>query len=168
MPGQVRARVHINPKVVQRAKDRLHEHGAVEPKRLSVGIHEADGAHSKIDYEGHSSDATLAEVAIFHEFGERSWLRTWFDQNRSRLIQEMVAAMRKQYGGDSSAITTQGDAWAVELQGWIEYGDGNLKALQSATIAEKQRTGLASPETPLFATGQLVAAIKSMIDGESK
>lgn len=165
MASPVRARVKIDPKVIEHAKERLRARaGQLKPQRLSVGIHEAEGAQPKLDYDGKDTDESLVTVAAAHEFGERSWLRTWFDSNRPRITAQMVNALRAEYAGDHGVFERQGEEWARELQEWIEYGDAHLKALEPATVAAKQRAGLSNPETPLYATGQLVAAIKSMID----
>lgn len=167
MASPVRARVRISKEVIERAKERLRARaGHIEPKRVTVGIHESDGAKPKLDYDGKDTDETLVSVAAVAEFGDRSWLRTWFDSNRPRITNQMVNAIRAEYAGDRGVFERQGEEWARELGEWIEYGDAHLKALQPATVAAKQRAGLSSPETPLFATGQLVAAIKSMIESE--
>lgn len=169
MASPVRARVKIDPKVIDRAKARLRARaGQLKPQRLSVGIHEAEGAQPKLDYDGKDTDETLVNVAAVHEFTDRGWLRTWFDQNRAKITTQMVNALRAEYAGDHGVFERQGEEWARELQEWIEYGDAHLKALEPSTISAKQRAGLSSPSTPLFATGQLVAAIKSMIEGGSK
>jgi hypothetical protein len=77
----------------------------------------------------------------------------------------MVDVMRRAEKGDAQAFNKQAREWESELREWIEYGDGNLPSLQSSTVTAKRKSGLSSPETPLFATGQLVAAIKAMLDG---
>lgn len=164
-----RARVHINPGVIARAKQLMQQRAsAAEPHRVTIGIHEAEGSQPKLGYDGKDSGATLAQVAAAHEFGAgvptRSWLRTWFDQNRAQLTHDMAATMKRAYLGDADAFERQGEAWAASLRDWIEYHDGGLKALAATTLEAKERAGLPSPETPLFATGQLVAAVKAMLD----
>ena len=77
----------------------------------------------------------------------------------------MNAVMKAEYKGDHEAISKAGERWANELREWIEMEDAHLKALQPSTVAAKQRAGLDRPGTPLFATGELVASIKAMMDG---
>lgn len=167
----IRATAKVNPEIVERVKKRIEERaGKAHAHRVSVGIHEADGAKHKLDYNHEETAISLVEVAAAHEFGkgnliERSWLRSWFDRNRSRLIHEMNDAMRAEYHGDSEAIPKAGERWANELREWIEMEDGHLNRLSPTTVAKKERAGLDRPATPLYATGDLVAAIKAMMDG---
>jgi hypothetical protein len=162
--------VYVNSKAIERVKARLEERGRlVQPCRITVGIHEAEASQPKLDYDGKDSEASLGQVATAHEFGigvqERSFLRTWFDQNRSRLGRDMNKTMREVQEGNAGAFTAQGEEWARELREWIETEEGGLTSLLPSTIEAKERAGLQQPDTPLYATGELVAAIKSMIDG---
>lgn len=151
---------------MKRVKDRLREQAKKAREHLiSVGIHEADGAHPKLDYDHKETDATVVEVAASHEFSGRSWLRSWFDRNRNRLVHEMNAVMKADFKGDHGAIAKAGERWANELREWIEMEDAHLKRLQPSTVAAKERAGLDRPGTPLYATGEFVAAIKAMMDG---
>lgn len=162
----MRATAKVNTEVVQRAKRQLDKKAQqARAHRVSVGIHEADGAHPKLDYDHKETDATVVEVAGAHEFGGRSWLRSWFDRNRNRLVHEMNAVMKADFKGDRGAIAKAGERWANELREWIEMEDAHLKRLKPATVAAKERAGLDRPSTPLYATGELVAAIKAMMDG---
>lgn len=165
----LKPKVTLRPEALERVKKKLEER-AKETKALdhtvSVGIHEAEGSQEKDDYHGKPQPISLAQVATIHEYNGRSWLRTWFDQNRTRLSKEMTAAARAAYREHSAdPIEKQGEAWAEELRGWIEYQDGGLKALLPSTIEAKQKAGLENPSVPLVATHQLVSAIKSMLDG---
>jgi hypothetical protein len=160
----------VNEPAMARVKERLREQvKRAVAHRLTLGIHEADGGKPKLDYHGNETGTPLVVVAAAHELGlgvtERSWLRSWFDNSRQRLEREMVAAMRAEFGGDHDAVRRQGETWQQELQEWIEAGDGGLTSLMPSTIAQKERAGLQQPETPLYATGELVAAIKAMLDG---
>ena len=167
-----KATLHVDKGVLERAKrllagaaDRVHQH------RASVGIHEIEGGDPKHSYEGtDDGDATLADVAMAHEFGagdvpDRSWLRSWFDANESRLRSEMADAMRAEYSGDKDAVAKQSARWGEELRAWIETGAGNLLPLTLDTVEKKIDAGLSHPDMPLLATGQLVAAVKAMLDG---
>lgn len=165
------ASVSVNPHALERVKARIEERVRhAVPHRMSVGIHEAEGEQEKLDYNGRGAGSPLIRIAAAHELGigvpTRSWLRTWFDQNRERLKQQMVQSHRAEFAGEQGAIERIGRDWAREVQEWVEYQDGNLRSLEAATIAAKLAAELASPETPLFATGQLVASIKAHLDGE--
>lgn len=167
----LKPKVMFRPEAIEKAKERMRERASkAESHYASVGIHEAEGEQPKIDYYGKPGNASLAQVAAAHEFGagvpERSWLRTWVDQNRARLMKEVIEAGRAQYQGDKSAIANQGERWAVELREWIELQDGGLRALSAVTVAAKDKAGLENPTTPLVATHQLVSAIRAMLDGE--
>jgi hypothetical protein len=165
----LKPKVVFNQDLIRKAKQRMEERAAqakrTMPNQASVGIHEAEGSQPKLDYYGKPTDTSLAQVAAIHEFTDRSWLRTWFDQNRSRLASEMVKAGRAENEGEPGAIGEQAKRWAEELREWIEYQDGGLKALQPSTVAAKERAGLESPTVPLVATHQLVSSIKAMLDG---
>lgn len=164
--GAGSAGTRVNDEVITRVKARLKERARkLAPHRLTIGIHEADGAHPKLDYDHKETDATVVQVAATHEFGGRSWLRSWFDRNRNRLVHEMNAVMKSEFKGDKDAIAKAGERWANELREWIEMEDAHLKRLKPSTVAAKERAGLDRPGTPLYATGELVAAIKAMMDG---
>lgn len=168
----IKPTVHINHDAIKHVKAEAHKRSEeakhVINHRASVGIHEAEGSVNKVEYDGKTSGATLTEVGLAHEFGirvpERSWLRTWVDSNKPRLQREMFEVARRAYKGDSSAFETQANKWAGELRAWIGEGAGGLPSLAPATILQKQQYGLSKPETPLYATGQLVEAIKAMLD----
>jgi hypothetical protein len=170
MAAKPHARATVNHQAVQRVKAKLAERAkGARPHRVTVGIHEPDGAKPKLDYNGKETAIPLVTVAAAHELGrgvkERSWLRTWFDARRAQLADDMIKAMRQEYEGDTGAIHRQAEAWAADLRDWIDTEAGALPALEPSTVAAKERAGLAQPSTPLFATGELVAAIKSMLDG---
>ncbi len=164
--AKLTASLHLEPGVLARVKALLR--GApkhVHNHRLSTGIHEGEAHAKKVQYDGRAAAIDLIEAAAIQEFGDRSWLRTWFDQNEPRLKEEATAGMRAEYQGDPGAIQTLAKKWGHELADWIQTGEANLKALQPATIAARTKAGLpAGP--PLFATGQLVKAIRAMADAE--
>ena len=158
--------IQINHAALERAKKRLQGAAKRFPEhRGTVGIHEDLGEQPKLGYDGKPTDATLAEVATYHEFNGRSWLRTWVDSNEPRLRAGMQKAMKEQYEGDKFAVDKLMAEYAIELRDWIEKQEGGLSALSPATVAEKQKHGLPHPDVPLFATGQLADAIKGRLDG---
>jgi hypothetical protein len=131
---------------------------------VSVGIHAQEAGEPKITYDGEESSETLGEVAFIHEFGDRSWIRPWWDRNIKRLRIEVKAAMQKELKGDKRAIYKLAAYWEQELRDWLLTGEANLKPLAESTIKEKSKYGY--PSTPLIATKQLVSAIRSMVDGQ--
>ena len=173
MAGVVRltADVKVNEQAINATARRLK--GAVSKvarHRLSVGLHEDEGTGSKKDYNDSASNMSLAEVAAIHEFGggsmpDRSWLRTWFDENEGRLRKEMTEVMRDEYNGDDEAVARRGAVWAKQLQDWIQLEQGGLQQLAASTVDRKTSAGLRDPDVPLLATGQLVKSIKAMLDG---
>jgi hypothetical protein len=181
---KLKAELRLNEGLIKRVREILRgapEH--VKEHRVTVGIHEAEataeavkiasGKHNtnepKNAYSGKASSTPLIDVAFFQEMGmgvpERSWLRTWFDQNVERLKVESTEAMRAEYSGNRDAVEALARKWGKELGDWIETGAANLPALSSATIKQRRAAGIAG-DTPLFATGQLVRAIRAMADGD--
>ena len=160
------AHMDLSKEAIEHAKQRLR--GAIEhvrEHRGSVGLHEDESGDAKLDYNGKATNVSLGEVASYHEFTGRSYVRTWFDQNLSRMKGEVTEAMRAQYEGDTSAVDNLMVKYAGELRAWIELQDGQLKALSPVTVAAKTKAGLPHPDVPLLATGQLVEAIKAHLDG---
>lgn len=163
---KIKARLDINKGAMDRVKRRLRGAiGRFPEHRGSVGLHEDESGDPKLAYDLKATSATLGEVAAYHEFHGRSFLRTWFDQHKDRLGKEMTVAMRAQYQGDKSAVDDLMVKFASELRGWIEQQEGNLKALSDATVQRKRMAGLPRPDVPLVATEQLIDAIKAHLDG---
>lgn len=175
----IKMHAHLEQGVMQRAKEilrgaseRVHQH------RVSVGVHETEGEKPKNNYEGKTTASRLVDIMTVHEFGghttiggvdveipERSWLRSWFDQNLSRLKSEATEAMRAEYRGDAKAIERAAAKWHHELADWIANDEAGLVPLSAITVAKRVKAGLAEGP-PLFATGQFVAAIRALADGE--
>lgn len=167
----VRARgsVQVFPSAIERAKRRM-EAIALRAKEhtVTVGIHV--GENAKVDYHGRPGSASLIEVASAHEFGlgvpERSYLRSWFDANRQRITRELVAAERSEFQGNTGAIDNLALRWQSELRRWVTGREEHLEPLSASTISARERAGIGQ-ETPLFATGQLVEAIRAYVDGRA-
>jgi hypothetical protein len=152
---------------LRRAKLRIGAASAQSPShRISIGIH---GDEAAVAYDGSAGTASLVEVAAAHEYGvgvpERSFIRAWFDENRSRLARELKHAERAELGGNPDALRQLAQRWQSEVKARITSRAGRLKPLAPATIRERERAGISS-ETPLDATGQLVRSIRAMVDGE--
>lgn len=154
---------------VRRARNRIGAASSGSPShRISIGIH---GDEAALAYDGSTSDVTLVEVAAAHEYGlghtpERSFIRSWFDTNRPRLARELkFAEAAELLGGNPDAMKQLAQRWQSEVRAGITSRAAGLRALAPATIAERERAGIGQ-ETPLYATGQLVEAIRAMVDGE--
>jgi len=131
---------------------------------IEVGIFEDAGTAQKIAGDGQGPvEATLAEIASFHEFGlgvpQRSFLRAWFDENEERLFATFVDRL----GANGPT------GWAVALNQvalWVQ-ADIQLRItkhipppLKKATVDRKKSS------TPLIDTGQLRAAITARVNGK--
>lgn len=159
----------VNRSVIARVKARLHLKGKqTQEHDVRVGIHAQDGAQPIIKYTGEEGKQTLAYVALAHEYGAgvpmRSWFRTWFDRNAERNRRQMKVAVQDEYHGNTQAVTLLATRWAYEMRLWISGGGAALAPLAYSTQRQRSRMGL-DPTRPLFAIGQIVAAIKPMIDG---
>ena len=160
----------VNPDVVRRAAEHMKARAAKAwPYRVSVGLHAEDAQSPALDYNGIEGKLRLIEVAAMLEMGtdsmpERSFLRSWFDQNISRMKREAVTAMRDEFkSGSKGAVDEIAQRWSNELQDWIRSGAANLTPLASSTVRRREQAGL-SPDVPLDARGQLVAAIRSLVE----
>ncbi len=169
--AKFRSRFKLNEETIRRVKKLLA--GAaktVHQHRSSVGIHEGEAHAAALDYNGTPTNQDIVTVAMANEFGhaglpERSWLRSWYDQNLDRLKRESSKAMKAEYKGDATAVANLDRKWRDELKEWIETGFAALESLAPATIEAREKAGLAG-DPPLYATGQLVKAIRGMLDAE--
>lgn len=185
MSVRVHAKLTLDESVVARVKAALRGAPAhVKEHRVSVGIHEQEASAQTVkvasgkpktdkpkkNYRGNETTAVLIDVALFNEFGtdaipDRSWLRSWFDQNVDRLKLEALEAMRAEYKRtEPAAVEALAARWYQELRDWIALAQAGLAPLKERTKRERQAAGL-PPEPPLFATKQLVEAIRGMCDG---
>ena len=144
------------------AHKKLTQHNA----RVTVGIHEAEGAAAK-DGGGHTS---LIEVAEAHEFGlgvpQRSFVTGAVDENEAELNSKLTTAIKA-----STKPGGRGPEQTLERFGL--YVVGVMQERISAGIApelaestkrqKKARTG-ESKDTPLILTGQLRSSIRSKVE----
>lgn len=166
----------------------------MKPHEASIGIHEEDGGEAKINDFGQPEDDTLAQVMAAHEFGlgdlpQRSFLRTYFDNNVDRWKREVTKAMRaeaaaaaaKAAGALVSVPRMNSTAGAIEKQTdpvkawvrktyrqWRQYivsGD-NFESLTFRRIETKEFFAFRYPERPLQAGGQFVDGWTAKMDGE--
>lgn len=119
--------------------------------KISVGIHEADGA---VEHDG----LTVVALAAIHEFGlgvpERSFIRAWFDENQDRAkeaLRRLLVSVIEGKRQPDQAVELFAQ-WAVgELQARIARGIA--PGLAESTIAAK------GSSVPLIDTGQLRSSI---------
>lgn len=174
--GLIKTKVEVNDAAIRRVKARMIKLGnKAKPHVGTVGVHAEEGAAKAKNYEGKATDTDLLVVAFAQEYGigvpERSFLRTWVDQNADRLKAEMTEAMRASFRGsgeehsDDSVIKNLIAKFAGELRAWVVGNRAGLKGLEAATKKAREKAGI-SPDQPLFATSQLVAAIKGVLDGK--
>lgn len=158
---------------IERARTRVGAASSKSPShRISIGIH---GDEAAISYDGTTESITVVEVAAIHEYGssfaghdipERSFIRAWFDENQTRLGRELkFAEAAELLGHDPDAVKNLALRWAAEVRARIASRSGHLEPLKKSTIDARENAGITS-ETPLDATGQLVASISAMVDGE--
>lgn len=121
--------------------------------KISVGIHEADGA------EEHGEGMRVIDIAQIHEFGlgnvpERSFIRAWFDENEARAKEALTRLCESVVAGKRTpdqAVEVFA-LWAVgEIQARI--AKGIPPALSPVTVARK------GSSVPLIDTGQLRSSI---------
>ncbi len=160
-----------NDQLIERVRARLREAGKhVQEHEVHVGIPEADGSKPALNYSGKAGTATIAQVAWWQEFGagdllERPWFRSWFDSAAEEHRRDMTAAMRAEYAGNADAVPALARRWARELREWVAGGEAPLDPVALSVAEAREQAGL-DADPPLFATGQLVNAIRGMVDGE--
>jgi len=121
---------------------------------LTVGIHDAEGGAA-----ANSGDATVAEVAAFHEFGlgvpRRSFLADWADENEAQIKADLKKIGEAVVTGKLPSIEVGLERYGLKSVGSIQQriSDGILPELEDATVARK------GSSTPLIDTGQLRASI---------
>ena len=124
---------------------------ALGAPKISVGIHEADGAQ---EHDGLS----VVALAAIHEFGigvpERSFIRAWFDENEERAKEALRLLLASVVEGKREPMQALElfALWAVgEMQ--ARMARGISPALSDRRIKEK------GSSVPLIDTGQLRSSI---------
>lgn len=156
------AAIHAAQALIGKAAGRVRAHEA------SIGLHEEDGGKPKRDYHYIDGVETLAQTMMEHEFGtamlpERSFLRAWFDQHKSRLAEGMRKAMQGELTGNASSVIDWVRAVHAEWKAWIATGP--FAQLSPITVAAKSKAGLAEPDVALMATYQFREAWRAKLDG---
>lgn len=121
--------------------------------KISVGVHEEDGAEQRED-----SDLRVIDIAQIHEFGlgvpERSFIRAWFDANEPKAKEALTRLLNEVVLGklSANAAIEQFALWCV---GGIQQrmANGIPPPLSPITIDRK------GSSVPLINTGQLRSSI---------
>jgi hypothetical protein len=139
---------------------------ALDSPKVSIGIHEEDGAKE------HDAGMTVVALAAIHEFGlgnvpERSFIRAWFDENEDRAkeaLRRLLVSVVEGKRQPQQALSLFAQ-WALgEMQ--KRMAAGIPPALQPETIRKKTRAGKTG-ETPLIDTGQLRSSLSyEILDGD--
>jgi hypothetical protein len=129
--------------------------------RVTLGV---QGDKGQAFHQG--SDATVADIAYYHELGlgvpERSWLRAWIDENQAMILEDSRDAMKQVILGKLTrqrALGVLGVKWSAAIKQRIR--DGQVQpALDQTTIDRK------GSSTPLLDTAQLLSAITYLAETE--
>lgn len=132
---------------------------------ITVGVHAADGREVHADSE---FGDTVLDIAIANEFGtetipQRSFIRAWFDENRTKNKEAIKRMLQSVIGGKrtrTQAFELLGQAFVGQIQRKIAQGISPPNS--PATVAWK------GSSKPLINTGQLRTSITYAIDGKIK
>lgn len=120
----------------------------------------------------------LALIASVHEFGapeanipQRSYLRSTMLEGQKRYGSLLKSLLKSWQEGELTleaalyrlSVTIVGDVQKRILRGELPDREGTIHPLKPATVASKQRRGLARPGIALYATGRLYNAIKARV-----
>jgi hypothetical protein len=144
------------------AKKAIRSSAGLGKLSLTVGI-----VGEKVEEE--KGTLTIGEIASFHEFGEgnnpeRSFIRAWFDANRSAIETDVRNISRRVARGDiaeRAALDILGAKFSGQIKKWIS--DGIAPPLLDTTVARKLAKGTGG-STPLIATGQTRASVSWAIE----
>ncbi len=131
---------------------------ASETTRLTVGIHESEGAAAAED------GATVAEIGTYHEFGlgvpQRSFIADWADEtedeHKAQLAQMAKAVVDGKVDSLEHGLERLGNRYVGEVQKRI--AEGIEPELAESTIKAK------GSSVPLINTGQLRSAISFYVN----
>ena len=140
-------------------------HGA----RVTVGVHESEGAEGKKEPDG-TSRTSLMEVAEAHEFGlgvpPRSFVAGAVDENEGEFQTKLTAGLKAsaQPGGRGPEQTLE--RFGLYVVGVMQQriSDGIEPGLAEKTKKAKQRRTGEAKDTPLILTGQLRSSIRSKLE----
>lgn len=134
---------------------------------VKVGVLD-DGGRGSADHGG----ITTAELAAVHEFGTRdgriparSWVRSTFETNRSRYVQELGELLKQFLAGRMTiprALEIMGARIAADIKKRVTTGPEVPPPNAPATLARKRgktRRGSKGQVRTLIDTGRMVAAV---------
>lgn len=128
---------------------------------LSVGVHQEEGSATRED------GATIADVAVFQEFGTstipaRSFVRGWFDgaesENANMIKASAKAVAARQVKDTGQAMERLGVRFSGDMKKRIIAGLS--PELADSTVERK------GSSTPLIDQGQLIGAITHKVTTE--
>lgn len=130
-------------------------------KVVDVGILGAQAGEPHKDEDGGTSDATLGEIASYHELGigqvPRPFIRGYVDANISQIENRIRIETRRLLTGKNAtteiALERLGVWLQGEIQGWLANPGNSLEPLAPETILRKKSAMV------LIDTGQLRSAI---------
>ncbi len=126
--------------------------------KVTVGVHEAEGALPE-------GEATVLDVATWNEFGTdtipaRSFIRAWFDQNRTVAYKKLAQQLKRAEKGEMTRETAleRFALWAVgQIKKRIARG---IEPPNAASTVKRKGSS-----KPLIDTGQLRSSIGYQIEG---
>lgn len=127
---------------------------------ITTGVHGSEGAQT------HRQGPSIAQIAEWAEFGlgqpQRSWLRAWFDENKSQ-IESMLQRQLAQAFKESQSFEWAAERFALWVQASIQRRIRNQIAPPNAasTIRKKKSS------VPLIDTGLFRSAIVSCLNGSA-
>jgi len=138
--------------------------------RVTVGIHEAEGAEPKKTEDG-TGTTSLIDVATYHEFGmgvpQRSFVAGAVDENESELQSKLTAALHASVKPGGMGPERQLERFGLYVVGVMQerISAGIEPELAESTKKQKARHGNAK-DVPLILTGQLRSSIRSKLEVE--
>jgi hypothetical protein len=124
---------------------------------ISVGIHEDQGA------EAHGEDGlTTAAIGAIHEFGlgvpQRSFVRGYFDERATEILQEQAAALQRIL--DGADPETEAGLLGLRLEGGMKE---RILARIDPPLSPATKARRGESAVPLVATSQLLGAVRSKV-----
>lgn len=133
-------------------------------QQVTVGIHEDVGSQVHKD-----SDATIAEIASFHEFGtsrtpERSFIRAWADEKKAEHEQSLRQIAGAVASGQVASVEQGLERFGVRCVGEVQrrIRDGIPPPLAESTVEAK------GSSTPLIDSGELWTSVKHKVEPEKE
>jgi hypothetical protein len=130
--------------------ERLGRRGQIQDT-ITTGIHGQEGG------EEHPGGISVAEIGSIHEFGlgvpERSFVRVWFDENKSRLPEAIRVELETAIAQGNPRLAIERLAITIQASIQQRISNGIDPELAESTILQK------GSSTPLIDTGVLRSSI---------